>query len=106
VVHYWFKSWPDFGVPEDPADLTGYLEAANEDIKASQGPIIVHCSAGIGRTGVIIATHIGMQDLEASRHCDVLQTVWLIRQDRGGSVQTKDQYIYIYMVNIFFTFVS
>ena len=51
---------------------------------------------------MIIATHIGMQELEASRRCDVLQMVWLVRQDRGGSVQTKDQYIYIYMVNLLF----
>ncbi|XP_062517395.1 uncharacterized protein LOC134192662 [Corticium candelabrum] len=98
VSHYWFTSWPDFGVPEDPSDLTSYIETANESITSSVGPVIVHCSAGIGRTGVLIAAHIGMQDLEASKHCDVLQTVWLMRQDRGGSVQTKDQYIFIYMV--------
>ena len=46
-----------------------------------------------------MAVHVGMQDLEKSGRCDVLQTVSKLRLDRGGVVQTKDQYVLIYMVS-------
>lgn len=55
-------------------------------------------SAGIGRTGTVIATDIGMQQLERDRHVDILNTFAMLREDRGGMVQTKDQYKFVYQV--------
>lgn len=62
------------------------------------GPLVVHCSPGTGRTGAVIACDIGIRDFEMVRTVDVPKTVYRIRRDRANSVQTKDQYIFIYKV--------
>ena len=63
--------------------------------------IIVHTSspsAGIGRTGVFIGADIGMQQLEETGEVDVLKIVSTMRQDRGGMVQTREQYHFLHQV--------
>lgn len=66
----------------------------------SSGPAVVHCSAGIGRTGVLIATDIAIQGiLQGDPKIDVLRIVSTMRQDRAGMVQTKDQYRFIHQVS-------
>ena len=60
-------------------------------------PLTTH-SAGIGRTGVFIAADIGMKQLEENMTVDVLKIVATMRQDRGGMVQTKDQYVFLHKV--------
>ena len=55
-------------------------------------------SAGIGRTGVFIAADIGMKQLEENMTVDVLKIIATMRQDRGGMVQTKDQYVFLHKV--------
>ena len=63
------------------------------------GPAVVHCSAGVGRTGTLIALDIGIQGiLQGDSKIDVLRIVSTMRQDRPGMVQTKDQYKYIHQV--------
>jgi protein tyrosine phosphatase len=101
ILHHWFTAWPTGALPDDPSDLIAYLEAVRLDAAASTGPIVVHCSNGIGRTGVILAVLLGMQQLEESSTCDISYTVCKLRQDRGGMIQTKDQYIFTYKVGIF-----
>ena len=65
----------------------------------TSGPAIVHCSAGIGRTAVLIAVDIGLQGiLQGEAKVDVLRVVSTMRQDRAGSVQTRDQYRFIHQV--------
>ena len=58
------------------------------------------CSAGIGRTGVFIGAEIGMQQLDEKGEMDILKIVSTLRQDRGGMVQTKDQYLFLYQVSL------
>jgi len=68
----------------------------------SPAPAIVHCSAGIGRTGVLIAVDIGIQGvLQGDPKVDILRTVSTLRQDRAGMVQTRDQYRFIHQVGMF-----
>lgn len=55
-------------------------------------------SAGIGRTGVFIGADIMMQQLEEEGQVDILKTVATLRQDRGGMVQTRDQYVFLHKV--------
>ena len=65
----------------------------------TSGPAVVHCSAGIGRTAVLIALDIGLQGiLQGEAKVDVLRVVSTMRQDRAGSVQTRDQYRFIHQV--------
>ncbi|XP_065194398.1 sushi, von Willebrand factor type A, EGF and pentraxin domain-containing protein 1-like isoform X2 [Sycon ciliatum] len=96
IAHWWFTAWPDFGVPASPKALLVYLTKVKNAMRVSEGPIVVHCSAGIGRTGTVIVLDICMQELEHDRHCDIYRSFAMVRQDRGGMVQTKDQYKFIY----------
>ena len=58
-------------------------------------------SAGIGRTGVFISSDIGMKHLEENREVDILKIVSMLRQDRGGMVQTVSQYHFVYKVLLY-----
>lgn len=53
ILHFHYTTWPDFGVPESPASFLNFLFKVRESGSLSQehGPIVVHCSAGIGRSG-------------------------------------------------------
>lgn len=63
-------------------------------------PLFAACSAGIGRTGVFIGADIGMTQLEKEGEVDIMKIVSTMRQDRGGMVQTEQQYIFLHQVRI------
>jgi protein tyrosine phosphatase len=90
-------SWPDFGVP-DSAEPIFQLKSMVESIQtagmsqAQRPPIVVHCSAGIGRTGSYITISIGIDSLLSTGKCNIIDTVKRIRGQRALSVQTADQY--------------
>lgn len=89
--HFWFDTWPDYGVPDDPAVVPRMLKDVRSFSSSVEEPWIVHCSAGIGRTGTFIGIDIGMDVLEASRKVSTVALVEYMRRDRGGMVQTPDQ---------------
>uniref|UniRef100_A0A0M3J502 protein-tyrosine-phosphatase n=1 Tax=Anisakis simplex TaxID=6269 RepID=A0A0M3J502_ANISI len=96
--------WPDHGCPSDPWTVLNFLAKVNEcetqncgDILA--GPIIVHCSAGIGRTGTFIVIDILINQIKRiGTHCqlDIPKTVQMVREQRSGMVQTEQQYRFLY----------
>ncbi|XP_033190556.1 tyrosine-protein phosphatase non-receptor type 5 isoform X1 [Bombus vancouverensis nearcticus] len=92
VQHYWYDSWPDHAVPQ-AADTLVSLAA---EINSLPGPVIVHCSAGIGRTGCFIALATGMIQLLRDGNVDVLGILCQMRYDRGGMVQTAEQYEFVH----------
>ena len=97
VRHFHYTSWPVSGVPKSTQTVTDFLM----DVKMadSNGPAVVHCSAGVGRSGVLIAIDVGLQAvLQGDTTIDVLRFVSTIRQDRPGAVQTRDQYKFIHEV--------
>jgi len=97
VKHFWYTGWPDHGVPETARDVIDFLRAVKEETGVSKAPILVHCSAGIGRTGTFMAIDIGMQELQSEwRVTDIRGNVEKMRKDRGGSVQTPIQYKFIH----------
>uniref|UniRef100_A0A3Q2WRY5 Tyrosine-protein phosphatase non-receptor type n=1 Tax=Haplochromis burtoni TaxID=8153 RepID=A0A3Q2WRY5_HAPBU len=53
ILHFHYTTWPDFGVPESPASFLNFLFKVRESgcLNSDQGPVVVHCSAGIGRSG-------------------------------------------------------
>ncbi|XP_039104337.1 tyrosine-protein phosphatase non-receptor type 11-like [Hyaena hyaena] len=102
VRHYQYFSWPDHGVPAEPAGVLGFLEEVNraQSSTPGAGPMVVHCSAGIGRTGTIIVIDILVdvirrQGLDCD--IDVPKTIQLLRQQRSGMVQTEAQYKFVYL---------
>ncbi|XP_056605082.1 tyrosine-protein phosphatase non-receptor type 7 [Triplophysa dalaica] len=98
VQHYWFTSWPDHKTPESAGTLLQLVNDVEEDRRgsSSSGPVIVHCSAGIGRTGCFIATTIGCRQLQLEGTVDVLGIVCQLRMDRGGMIQTEEQYEFVH----------
>ncbi|XP_051915749.1 tyrosine-protein phosphatase non-receptor type 11b isoform X1 [Hippocampus zosterae] len=102
VSHYQYLTWPDHGVPNEPGGVLSFLEVINRTQRSSPeyGPIVVHCSAGIGRTGTIIVIDILIdiihrQGLDCD--IDIPKTIQKVRQQRSGMVQTEAQYKFIYM---------
>ncbi|KAK7130318.1 hypothetical protein R3I93_019827 [Phoxinus phoxinus] len=98
VQHYWYTSWPDHKTPESAGPLLQLVNDVEQDRRGftSCGPIIVHCSAGIGRTGCFMATTIGCRQLELEGVVDVLGIVCKLRTDRGGMIQTEEQYEFVH----------
>ncbi|XP_017756483.1 PREDICTED: tyrosine-protein phosphatase non-receptor type 7-like [Eufriesea mexicana] len=92
VQHYWYDSWPDHAVPQAADTLVSLAAKVN----SLSGPVVVHCSAGIGRTGCFIALTIGMTQLLRDGNVDVLGILCQMRYDRGGMVQTPEQYEFVH----------
>ncbi|XP_010174090.2 tyrosine-protein phosphatase non-receptor type 11 [Antrostomus carolinensis] len=102
VKHYQYFSWPDHGVPNEPGGVLSFLDQVNRAQRSipDTGPIIVHCSAGIGRTGTIIVIDILVdiihrQGLDCD--IDIPKTIQMVRRQRSGMVQTEAQYKFVYM---------
>jgi protein tyrosine phosphatase len=97
IKHFWYTGWPDHGVPATAAPVIRFLRAVKKDTLTTKTPVLVHCSAGIGRTGTFMAIDIGMQMMQCEwRVCDIKGTVKAMRRERGGSVQTAVQYRFIH----------
>uniref|UniRef100_A0A673ULJ3 protein-tyrosine-phosphatase n=1 Tax=Suricata suricatta TaxID=37032 RepID=A0A673ULJ3_SURSU len=98
VKHYWYTSWPDHKTPDSAQPLLQLMLDVEEDRLAAtgRGPVVVHCSAGIGRTGCFIATSIGCRQLKEEGVVDALSIVCQLRVDRGGMVQTSEQYEFVH----------
>ena len=103
VYHYHYVAWPDSGVPDDPAIMLDYLWDARlrqAGFGPLAGPMTVHCSAGIGRTGTFIALDCLVAALSErgplETALDVQMLVKILRRQRFGMVQTLEQYEFIY----------
>ena len=103
VNHYHYVGWPDAGVPEDPAAMLDYLWDARLRQAAegpSAGPMTVHCSAGIGRTGTFVALDCLVAALTeggpSETPIDVQRLVRILRRQRFGMIQTLEQYEFVY----------
>nr|XP_045597693.1 tyrosine-protein phosphatase non-receptor type 11-like isoform X3 [Procambarus clarkii] len=102
VFHYHFTAWPDHGVPSDPGCVLNFLHDVNkrqEDIP-SAGPVVVHCSAGIGRTGTFIVIDMILDQIKRQGldcEIDIQRTIQMVRSQRSGMVQTEAQYKFVYL---------
>ncbi|KAH8277705.1 hypothetical protein KR018_003744, partial [Drosophila ironensis] len=96
VVHFFFKKWPDHGVPEDPLHLINFVKKVKAERRPSYSPIVVHCSAGVGRTGTFIGLDLIMQRLKSESKINIFETVKKLRFQRMKMVQTQQQYTFLY----------
>uniref|UniRef100_A0A8C5NGI4 protein-tyrosine-phosphatase n=1 Tax=Gouania willdenowi TaxID=441366 RepID=A0A8C5NGI4_GOUWI len=102
IWHYQYLSWPDHGVPEEPGGVLSFLTQVNskQDEYPDSGPMIIHCSAGIGRTGTIVVIDMILQTIDTlGLDCDIdiPKHIQMVREQRSGMVQTEAQYKFIYL---------
>ncbi|XP_071087460.1 uncharacterized protein [Haliotis cracherodii] len=95
VYHLHFTSWPDHGVP-DTAALLDFMWRVKVIYGQQTEPIIVHCSAGIGRTGTYIAVESLVEQAKTEGVVDVVSFVSNMRGQRKNMIQTKEQYLFVY----------
>ncbi|XP_041367700.1 tyrosine-protein phosphatase non-receptor type 7-like [Gigantopelta aegis] len=103
ILHFWYTSWPDHKPPDNPRVLVELIKEVDlrrykNNGVTPKGPVIVHCSAGIGRTGCFVGASIGVRQLREEHSVDVLGIVCSMRLDRGGMIQTHEQYEFIHQI--------
>ncbi|XP_062532625.1 tyrosine-protein phosphatase 69D isoform X2 [Bombyx mori] len=98
VRQYHFLMWKDFGAPEYPQSILKFIKRVNEAwaAGAAGGAAAVHCSAGVGRTGTLVALDVLLDELRERRAVSVLPTVADLRRQRNFLVQSLKQYIFVY----------
>ncbi|KAK5601915.1 hypothetical protein CRENBAI_019096 [Crenichthys baileyi] len=98
VLHLNYTSWPDHGVPTVNAieSILQFVHIVRQQANRTKDPIIVHCSAGVGRTGTFIALDRLMQHIREHEFVDILGMVSEMRSHRLSMVQTEEQYIFIH----------
>ncbi|RDD47414.1 FERM and PDZ domain-containing protein 2 [Trichoplax sp. H2] len=90
--------WPDHGVPVSPSEIMSYLHELRR--YANDGMILAHCSAGVGRTGVLIAIDVMESLVKYNNEIDIFSVIYNLREQRQGMVQTKEQYEFCYQAYI------
>jgi protein tyrosine phosphatase len=96
LFHYHFTAWPDHDVPKSVTGVLGFIARVNIDHEQRNGPILVHCSAGVGRTGTYIAIDTVLDQSEEGQSVDIYSCVTYLRTRRAQMVQTQNQYMFIY----------
>ncbi|XP_065815225.1 protein tyrosine phosphatase receptor type Db isoform X9 [Labrus bergylta] len=96
VRHFQFTAWPDHGVPEHPTPFLAFLRRVKACNPPDAGPMVVHCSAGVGRTGCFIVIDGMAERIKHEKTVDIYGHVTLMRSQRNYMVQTEDQYIFIH----------
>ncbi|NXS33264.1 PTPRV phosphatase, partial [Pomatostomus ruficeps] len=95
-LHY--TAWPDHGIPESTTSILTFRELARERIQSAKdaGPTLVHCSAGVGRTGTFIALDRLLQQMKQEKVVDIFGVVYALRMNRYLMIQTLSQYIFLH----------
>ncbi|XP_051855910.1 receptor-type tyrosine-protein phosphatase F isoform X10 [Antechinus flavipes] len=91
-----FLAWPDHGVPEYPTPTLAFLRRVKACNPLDAGPMVVHCSAGVGRTGCFIVTDAMLERMKHEKTVDIYGHVTCMRSQRNYMVQTEDQYVFIH----------
>ncbi|KAM6072764.1 tyrosine-protein phosphatase non-receptor type 13 [Theristicus caerulescens] len=99
ISHLNFIAWPDHDTPSQPDDLLTFISYMRHVHKS--GPIVTHCSAGIGRSGTLICIDVVLGLISRDLDFDISDLVRTMRLQRHGMVQTEDQYIFCYQVVLY-----
>ncbi|KAK7499356.1 hypothetical protein BaRGS_00009331 [Batillaria attramentaria] len=95
IRHMQYIAWPDHGVPDDPSDFLDFVMKVRQARSGMVEPTVVHCSAGIGRTGVLITMETAMYLIEANQPVYPLTIVRQMRDQRAMLIQTSSQYKFV-----------
>ncbi|XP_033932844.1 tyrosine-protein phosphatase non-receptor type 1 [Pseudochaenichthys georgianus] len=104
ILHFHYTTWPDFGVPESPASFLNFLFKVRESgCLTSEGPVVVHCSAGIGRSGTFCLVDSCLLLMSARKDPSsvrIREVLLEMRRYRMGLIQTADQLRFSYLAVI------
>ena len=89
ITQYHFTDWPDFGVPEDASSMLKFVRRVRRATSPTHGPVVIHCSAGVGRTGTFIAIDVMLQKMSAKESLNVQEFVCRMRAQRAYMIQTS-----------------
>ncbi|CAJ1084949.1 receptor-type tyrosine-protein phosphatase V-like [Xyrichtys novacula] len=98
ITHYYYPTWPDRGVPKDSSSLCAFTEHVRQHLQALPrlGPAVVHCSAGVGRSGTFVTLLWLMQLCARGIQPDIRAAVEDLRLHRMWMVQNLEQYIFVH----------
>ncbi|XP_071532745.1 receptor-type tyrosine-protein phosphatase beta-like [Panulirus ornatus] len=96
ILHFHYVSWPDMGCPQSTDDLIQFALAVKNAVPQESSHTVVHCSAGVGRTGTLIGLSNLIDEMEVKESVDVFHAVYRMRLHRCNMVQTMDQYAFLY----------
>ncbi|KAF6028141.1 hypothetical protein EB796_013539 [Bugula neritina] len=98
VKQYHYTSWPDHGVPDSMSPFIFFYKRVKIETAKTTTPIVVHCSAGVGRTGTFIAMNNLLEQAKVEERVNFHQCVKKMRTCRPSMVQTEDQYVFLHQV--------
>ena len=112
VTHFQYLFWPDFGVPKSPVSILHLLKHVNkrhEELSSLQpenfgkkmiSPILIHCRAGLGRTGTFTTIDMAIRNFENDGDIDIQETLEHLRRQRPYTVETPEQYLFVHLVMV------